>query len=36
MTQSGFFTGKIKSFNREYNMALRIVKEWVKEHCPVT
>lgn len=29
MSQSGFLTGQIKSFNREYNMALKIVKEWV-------
>lgn len=26
MSESGFLTGQIKSFNREYNMALKIVK----------
>lgn len=35
MTQSGFLTGKVKSFNREYNMALRILKEWVHDNCPI-
>lgn len=35
MTQSGFLTGKVKSFNREYNMALRILKEWIVENCPI-
>lgn len=26
MNQTGFLTGQVKSFNRDYNMALRIVK----------
>ena len=34
LTQSGFLTNKVKSSNREYNMALRIVKEWVMDSCP--
>ena len=34
MTQSGFMTNKIKTFNREYNMALRLLKEWVNSNCP--
>lgn len=29
LSQNGFLTNKVKSFNKEYNMALRIVKEWV-------
>ena len=33
MTQSGFLSNKVKSFNREYNMALRLVKEWVVKNC---
>lgn len=33
MTQSGFLSNKVKSFNKEYNMALKIVKEWVIKNC---
>lgn len=33
MTQSGFMTNKIKNFNREYNLALKLVKEWVNVNC---
>ncbi len=29
MSSTGFTTGKIKDFNREYNYALKMVKEWV-------
>lgn len=29
MSATGFTTGKIKNFNREYNYALKIIKEWV-------
>ena len=29
MSGTGFTTGKIKSFNREYNYALKVIKEWV-------
>lgn len=33
MSQSGFLTSKGRSFNKEYNFALRIVKEWVINSC---
>lgn len=36
MTQSGFLTNKVRSFNREYNMALKLVKEWVVSSCKDT
>lgn len=36
MSQSGFLTGQIKSFSREYNMALKLLKEWVVQNCPQT
>jgi hypothetical protein len=33
MSATGFLTNKMKSFNREYNFALKIVKEWVHNNC---
>jgi hypothetical protein len=36
MSQTGFLTGQAKSFNREYNMALKLLKEWVVENCPIS
>lgn len=29
MSATGFTTGKIKNFNREYNYALKVIKQWV-------
>ena len=36
MTQSGFLSKKVSSFNKDYNMALKIVKEWVVSNCKDT
>lgn len=36
MSGTGFLTNKIKFFNREYNFALKIVREWVHNNCEST